>query len=87
MAEQLQQAGHNVQVVSNDVDLALEMHNQQFDVVVAPYSKRDEVEAQSAEIASTPTGCRWLKVAQPMQNWPNRNTAAPCQAMTTSANT
>ena len=54
VAEQLQQAGHNVQVVSNDVDLALEMHNQQFDVVVAPYSKRDEVEAQSAEIASHP---------------------------------
>jgi len=54
VAEQLQEAGHSVQVVSNDVDLALEMHNQRFDVIVAPYSKRDEVEAQSAQIASHP---------------------------------
>lgn len=54
VAQQLQDAGHNVMVVSNDADLALEMQNQQFDVVVAPYSKRDEVEAQSEQIAGHP---------------------------------
>lgn len=54
IAEQLQQAGHSVQMVSTDIGLAMEMQNQQFDVIVAPYSKRDEVEAQSAHIASHP---------------------------------
>jgi hypothetical protein len=41
VADQLQEAGHNVQVVSNDVDLAMEMQTEKFDVVVAPYSKRE----------------------------------------------
>jgi hypothetical protein len=61
VAEQLQEAGHSVQIVSNDLDLALEMQNRQFDVVVAPYSKRDEVEAQS-----TPTGKHpdWVPVVE-----------------------
>ncbi len=61
VADQLQEAGHSVQIVSNDVDLAMEMQTQQFDVVVAPYSKRDEVEAQSAEIATHPD---WVPVIE-----------------------
>jgi hypothetical protein len=61
VAEQLQQAGHNVQVVSTDVELGLEMKNQQFDVVIAPYSKREAVEEQSAEIASHPD---WVPVVE-----------------------
>lgn len=59
VAAQLQQAGHDVRVVANDIDLALVMQNQQFDVVVAPFSKRESVEAQSAQIASHPD---WLPV-------------------------
>jgi len=59
VAEQLQEAGHHVSVVSNDVDLVLEMQNQQFDVIVAPYSKREAVEAQSEAIASHPD---WIPI-------------------------
>jgi hypothetical protein len=61
VADQLQAAGHNVQVVSTDVELAMEMQSQQFDVVVAPYSKREAVEEQSAEIASHPD---WVPVVE-----------------------
>ena len=61
IAEQLQQAGHRVQMVSTDVGLAMEMQKQQFDVVVAPYSKRDEVEAQSAQITNQPD---WVPVVE-----------------------
>lgn len=61
IAEQLKQAGHSVQMVSTDVDLAMEMQKKQFDVVVAPYSKRDKVEAQSATIANHPD---WVPVVQ-----------------------
>jgi len=59
VAEQLQEAGHTVSVVSNDVDLAMEMQNRQFDVIVAPYSKRDAVEAQSEAIAAHPD---WIPI-------------------------
>jgi len=61
IAEQLQEAGHSVQIVSNDLDLAMEMQNQQFDVVVAPFSKRDEVEAQTSQIANHPD---WVPVIE-----------------------
>ena len=61
VAAKLQQAGHDVRVVMNDIELALEMENQQFDVVVAPYSKREAVEAQSAQITSHPD---WLPVVE-----------------------
>ena len=61
VAEQLKIAGHSVQIVSNDVELAMEMQNQKFDVLVAPYSKRDEVEAQSAQIANYPD---WVPVVE-----------------------
>ncbi len=61
LAAQLKEAGHKVLIVSNDADLAMKMQSQQFDVVVAPYSKRDEVEAQSVEIASRPD---WVPVVE-----------------------
>lgn len=47
VATQLQDAGHRVQIVSSDIELALEMQTQQFDVVVAPYSKREVIEVKS----------------------------------------
>jgi len=61
VAENLRLAGHRVQVVANDADLATQMHDQEFDVVVAPYSKREVVEAQSSQIASHPD---WLPVVE-----------------------
>ncbi len=61
VAENLRQAGHQVLVIANDAELATEMQNQEFDVVVAPYSKREVVEAQSAQIASQP---KWLPVVE-----------------------
>lgn len=61
VAENLRLAGHSVLVVGNDADLATEMRNQEFDVVVAPYSKREAVEGQSAQFASRPA---WLPVVE-----------------------
>jgi hypothetical protein len=61
VAENLRQAGHQVLVIDNDAELATEMQKQEFDVVVAPYSKRVVVEAQSAQIASQPD---WLPVVE-----------------------
>ena len=57
VAENLRQAGHQVLVIDNDAELATEMQNREFDVVVAPYSKREVVEAQSAQID-------WLPVVE-----------------------
>jgi len=61
VAENLRQAGHQVLVVANDTELATQLKNQEFNVVVAPYSKREVVEAQSAQIASQPD---WLPVVE-----------------------
>ena len=61
VAENLRQAGHQVLVIDNDAELETQMQNQEFDVVVAPYSKRVVVEAQSAQIASQPD---WLPVVE-----------------------
>jgi hypothetical protein len=61
VAENLRLAGHQVLVVANDAELATEMRNQKFNVVVAPYSKREVVEEHSAQIASHPD---WLPVVE-----------------------
>ena len=61
VAENLRAAGHSVLVVASDDELAREMQSQTFDVVVAPYSKREVVEEQSAQIASHPD---WLPVVE-----------------------
>lgn len=61
VAENLRSAGHRVSVVASDDELAREMQSQTFDIVVAPYSKREVVEEQSAQIASHPD---WLPVVE-----------------------
>lgn len=52
VAENLSSAGHSVAVVASDKELAHEMQSQTYNVVVAPYSKREVIEEQSAQIAS-----------------------------------
>jgi hypothetical protein len=59
VAEQLRQAGHKVLVVENDGDLALQLHQQGFDVVVAPASKRVAVESSVSGSTSPPD---WVPV-------------------------
>jgi hypothetical protein len=59
VAEDLRAAGHSVSIVASDDELVSEMQDHDFDVVVAPYSKREVVEAQSPEIAAHPN---WVPV-------------------------
>jgi hypothetical protein len=59
VAEDLRAAGHSVSIVANDDELVAQMQDHEFDVVVAPYSKREVVEAQSPEIAARPN---WVPV-------------------------
>lgn len=59
VADDLRLAGHNVSVVASDDELMREMQGQEFDVVVAPYSKREVVEAQSPDIAAHPN---WVPI-------------------------
>ena len=59
VATQLQDAGHQVQIVSTDIELAQEIQNHQFDVVVAPYSKREVIEVKSGQ---TITDRDWVPV-------------------------
>ena len=59
VAERLQEAGHEVLVVNSDVDLAMKLHDQTFDVIVAPASKRDAVESNASDLASPPD---WVPV-------------------------
>ena len=61
VAEELQLAGHSVRVVGNDLDLALTIQEQQFDVLIAPYSKRETIEAQSVQLATHPD---WVPVVE-----------------------
>jgi len=61
IAESLRSAGHSVSIVANDDELIREMQGHEFDVVVAPYSKRGVVEAQSPEIAAHPN---WVPVVE-----------------------
>jgi len=62
VAEQLQQAGHQVLVVENDMDLAMQLDGQRFDVIVAPASKRSAVEAGASGLTSPPD---WVPVYEP----------------------
>ena len=54
VAENLQQAGHTVRVVSTDAELATEIREQPFDVVLAPFNLRDAVAMNSAKSTSRP---------------------------------
>lgn len=62
VAEQLQAAGHQVLVVENDLDLAMQLGGQQFDVIVAPASKRSAVESGATGLDSPPD---WVPVYEP----------------------
>lgn len=61
VAEDLRSAGHNVSIVASDDELMREIQGHEFDVVVAPYSKREVVEAQSPEVAAHPN---WVPVVE-----------------------
>jgi CheY-like chemotaxis protein len=54
VAESLRQAGHDVHVVGNDAELAMQMQQQAFDVVLAPYSLHETVVSTTAQAASRP---------------------------------
>lgn len=54
IAENLQQAGHDVHVVSSDDELATTMAAREFDVVVAPYTLREAVRTSSLQTTSPP---------------------------------
>lgn len=59
VAEGIQQAGHQVLIVETDFELSKELHERDFDVIVAPASKRDSIEMQATNLPSPP---RWIPV-------------------------
>jgi hypothetical protein len=59
VAEQLRQAGHEVLVVEDDFNLAMQLDRTEFDVIVAPASKREAVASSASGLASPPD---WLPV-------------------------
>jgi hypothetical protein len=59
VAEQLRQAGHEVRVVEDDSDLAMQLGQNDFDVIVAPASKREAVETNASVLPTPPD---WLPV-------------------------
>lgn len=59
VAEELQQAGHEVVMVDNDADLAMRLDQEEFDVLIAPASMRAAYESDTAELAAPPD---WVPV-------------------------
>lgn len=55
LAEALAQSGHGVRLVDNQVELAAELESGTYDVVIAPYSEHDSVEASAGNIDSLQT--------------------------------
>lgn len=47
LAEALAQSGHGVRLVDNQIDLTTELESGNYDVVIAPYSEHDSVEASA----------------------------------------
>ena len=47
LAEALAQSGHGVRYVETEIDLAMELGSGNYDVVIAPYSHHDAVEAST----------------------------------------
>ena len=47
LAEALAQSGHGVRLVDNPLELAAELETGSYDVVIAPYSERESVEASA----------------------------------------
>jgi predicted dinucleotide-binding enzyme len=58
LAEALAQSGHGVHLVENETDLAVEMEKGGYDVVIAPYSEHEAVEARQAD-----SGAEFIPVA------------------------
>ena len=52
LAEALAQSGHEVNLVQNEFDLALEMKKGGYDVVIAPYGEHASVEASQGDSAA-----------------------------------
>ena len=53
LAEALAQSGHGVRLVDNELDLSMELGSGDYDVVIAPYSDRGAVEANSTSATAT----------------------------------
>lgn len=62
VAEQLQQAGHQVLLVDSDTDLAIQLNHQPFDVIIAPASERLAVENAASNLGAPP---EWIPVYGP----------------------
>lgn len=62
VAKLLKQAGHEVDVVENKDDLAVELTQHDFNVIVAPASERIAVESGTSNLAAPPD---WLPVFAP----------------------
>jgi hypothetical protein len=61
LARALAESGHNVEVVSSEVDLSLQMQSGEYDVVIGAYSDHDAIEATVD--AATGTKADYLPVA------------------------
>ncbi|MGI9321401.1 MAG: hypothetical protein ACR2O5_08310 [Thiogranum sp.] len=55
LAEALAQSGHGVRLVDNQTDLAAELESGSYDVVIAPYSEHDSVEASAGNVQDLQT--------------------------------
>ena len=52
LAEALAESGHGVRFVESEVDLSLELGTGRYDVVIAPYSEHEAVEASNRSSAT-----------------------------------
>ena len=55
LAEALAQSGHGVRLVDNQMELTAELESGNYDVVIAPYSDHDSVEASAGNFDSLQT--------------------------------
>ena len=55
LAEALAQSGHGVRLVDNQMELTAELESGNYDVVIAPYSEHDSVEASAGNFDSLQT--------------------------------
>ena len=55
LVERLAAAGHDIHVVSDPSEISNELQEHEFDIVLAYYSQREAVEAQTASAASSAT--------------------------------
>lgn len=69
LAEELAKSGHDVQFVDNASELAGQIENGNFDVVIAPYSERQSVEATSAASAFLPVALNSDEERQAKQSY------------------